>query len=551
MSTSPPPTHDDPMNSAHQLCMTLNNIMMLINASHDRDEIVLKVVKESFTALGCESAQIAMRECDNWVIRYDNNLPDNLVGRSFTDKELPHAALAMTTRKPVIIDDTTHDDWMKARLMESLGIKAVLTLPLLERNVVTGTLLFGYHSRAESFTDTEKDYAERLTAAVAIALMNACLYQNLAESKRLDEALNEIQQLREREGFKQAILDSLPANIAVLDQQGIIIAVNRSWVLFAEENGLPESSSVCAGIDYLAACRKAADLSDPLAQEALVGIEMVLNKKISNFTLHYPCHSPTSQRWFMMQVVRSNDMQGAVVTHLDITDRIKVENELQDANQELEAFNYSVAHDLRAPLNALSLAFQGIEIFCGDHLNAQCKGFVQNAFNSTLHMNQLLDALLTFSRMGHVEPQREKVNLCALAHEIMTTLQQSEPERQVDVRISDKIEAHGDASLLRVVLNNLLGNAWKFAVRQENAVIEFGVKEIDGVPTYFVRDNGVGFDKADANKLFIPFQRLPGAEISQGFGIGLATVERIIKRHGGKIWAEGEPGKGATFSFTL
>jgi signal transduction histidine kinase len=102
-----------------------------------------------------------------------------------------------------------------------------------------------------------------------------------------------------------------------------------------------------------------------------------------------------------------------------------------------------------------------------------------------------------------------------------------------------------------VVLDNLLGNAWKYTAKQEKAVIEFGVKEIDGVPAYFVRDNGAGFDKTDAGKLFLPFQRLPGAEECKGFGIGLATVERIIRRHGGRIWAEGEPGKGAAFFFTL
>jgi signal transduction histidine kinase len=111
--------------------------------------------------------------------------------------------------------------------------------------------------------------------------------------------------------------------------------------------------------------------------------------------------------------------------------------------------------------------------------------------------------------------------------------------------------AHADASLLRVVLNNLLGNAWKYTCTREKATIELGETEVDGIPTFFVRDNGPGFDKADADKLFTPFQRLPGTEAYKGFGIGLATVERIVRRHGGKIWADGEPDKGATFYFTL
>jgi PAS domain S-box-containing protein len=270
-------------------------------------------------------------------------------------------------------------------------------------------------------------------------------------------------------------------------------------------------------------------------------------------------------RSFGENIYIAPSFQSVRIYTMDITERKRAEviisrlnadlatraADLENANRELEAFNYTVAHDLRTPLNTLSLAAQGIEIFCGEHMNEECKGFVRNIYHGTLHMNRLIDALLTFSRMGHVEPRREKVALCALAQEVVAMLQQTEPERQIDWHITAGIEANGDASLLRVVLDNLLGNAWKYTGKQEKTVIEFGVKEIDGVRTYFVRDNGVGFDKADAGKLFAPFQRLPGAETSKGFGIGLATVERIIRRHGGKIWAEGEPGKGATFSFTL
>ncbi len=262
---------------------------------------------------------------------------------------------------------------------------------------------------------------------------------------------------------------------------------------------------------------------------------------------------------------KSGDIILNVITMRDISERKFAEEEiarlnlslvaraaeLEGANQELETFNYTVAHDLRTPLNTLSLSCQAIEMMCNDRLDEEFKGYVRNIYNSTLQMNELIDALLTFSRMGHVEPHRDKIELSVLAQEVVTMLQKAEPERQVDFRISDGIEAIGDAHLLWVVLNNLLGNAWKYTVRQEKAVIEFGARDIDGELTYFVRDNGDGFDKVQAAKLFVPFQRLPGAETCKGFGIGLATVERIIKKHGGKVWAEGEPGKGATFFFTL
>jgi light-regulated signal transduction histidine kinase (bacteriophytochrome) len=146
---------------------------------------------------------------------------------------------------------------------------------------------------------------------------------------------------------------------------------------------------------------------------------------------------------------------------------------------------------------------------------------------------------------------RDKVDLSGMAREVAASLERAETERQVTFRIANGIEVNGDAKLLNIVLDNLIGNAWKYSGNREGTVIEFGVTERDGKPAYFVRDNGPGFDMAYAEKLFIPFQRLPGAEEFKGNGIGLATVERIIRRHGGRIWAESEPGKGATFYFTL
>ena len=177
--------------------------------------------------------------------------------------------------------------------------------------------------------------------------------------------------------------------------------------------------------------------------------------------------------------------------------------------------------------------------------------YIHEAYDGTLSMNRLIDALLNFSRMGHVELRREAVDLSAMAHEVAAELKLAEPARRVTFLIADGVGAEGDASLLRVVLDNFLGNALNYTGMREEAVIEFGTTEVDKKPAYYVRDNGAGFDMADADKLFIPFQRLPGASACRGFGIGLATVERIIRRHGGKVWAEGEMGKGAKFYFTL
>ncbi|OGU06307.1 MAG: hypothetical protein A2X82_04390 [Geobacteraceae bacterium GWC2_55_20] len=242
----------------------------------------------------------------------------------------------------------------------------------------------------------------------------------------------------------------------------------------------------------------------------------------------------------------------------DITERKQAEEEiervnteLEAANLELEAFNYTVAHDLRNPLNVISSYCQMIKEFYGDKLDEKCLHYIQQAYEGTLRMSQLIEALLNSSRLAHVELNRDRVDLSSIFKEIATELKGTESARRVEIRIADGIIADGDANLLRVVLDNLLCNAWKFTATREQGLIEFGATEIGGKPVYFVQDNGHGFDMADADKLFAPFQRLPGAEEYLGFGIGLATVERIIRRHGGRVWAEGEPGKGAIFYFTL
>ena len=224
--------------------------------------------------------------------------------------------------------------------------------------------------------------------------------------------------------------------------------------------------------------------------------------------------------------------------------------ELEAANRELEAFNYTVAHDLRKPLTVVNGYCQTLSEVCGDKLDEECKSYIREAYDGTWRMNRLIDALLNFSRLAHVEPHRETVDLSAMAHEVAAELKRAEPGRPVSFRIAAGIVAVGDAGLLRVVLDNLIGNAWKYTVDRVETVIEFGMTEFEGSPACFVRDNGPGFDMAHADKLFMPFQQLPGTDV-EGHGIGLATVERIVSRHGGRVWAESKPGEGATFYFTL
>lgn len=225
--------------------------------------------------------------------------------------------------------------------------------------------------------------------------------------------------------------------------------------------------------------------------------------------------------------------------------------ELLAVNKELEAFSYSVSHDLRAPLRAID-GFSQILLEEYNHkLDAEGVRYLQNVRSSAVYMGQLIDDLLRLSRVTRAEIRHETVNLSRLAEQTAATLQNSQPDRQVEFIIHPNLIVQGDPSLLQVVMQNLLDNAWKFSSRHPAARIEFGVEEIDGVKTFFVQDDGAGFDMAYSDKLFGTFQRLHHPDEFPGTGIGLATVQRIIHRYGGRIWATGAVEQGATFYFTL
>jgi PAS domain S-box-containing protein len=225
--------------------------------------------------------------------------------------------------------------------------------------------------------------------------------------------------------------------------------------------------------------------------------------------------------------------------------------QLETANRELEAFAYSVSHDLRAPLRAMSGFSHLLLEYYGEKLDDQGRHYLQRMDQVSQRMGKLIDDLLSLSRLTRVEMRRGRVDLSAMAQVIAAELQEREPGREVEFVISERLVARGDPQLLRVVLENLLGNAWKFTAKHSQARIEFGRLNQKGKPVYFVRDDGVGFDMAYVEKIFKAFQRLYPSDEFEGSGIGLATVDRIITRHGGEVWAEGEVGKGATFYFTL
>jgi len=292
-------------------------------------------------------------------------------------------------------------------------------------------------------------------------------------------------------------------------------------------------------------------------------------------------HSDGQYRWHLGRATPARDGQGRIVkwygTCTDIEEHKRTEQALQEkqreirqlnaeleqrvvertaelaaVNKELESFSYSVSHDLRSPLRSIDGFSQALLEDYNDKLDAQAQNYLHRVRAASQRMAQLIDDMLNLSRVSRGEMRREEIDLSRMARDITEQLQRAQPERIVEVKIEDGIKARGDDRLLRIALENLLGNAWKFTSKQPSSRIEFGVQAGDaGEDVFFVRDNGAGFDMAYADKLFGAFQRLHSIDEFEGTGVGLATVQRIIRRHGGRIWAESQPGRGATFYFTL
>ena len=248
--------------------------------------------------------------------------------------------------------------------------------------------------------------------------------------------------------------------------------------------------------------------------------------------------------------IEHEERAAILVTIVDITES-KLRKELEQVNQELEMFAYSISHDLRAPLRSIDGFSLALLEDHAEQLDHEGEDYLRRIRAASKRMASMIDAILHLSRIGRYEVRRKQVNLSALAQDIAADLKVTDPDRQVEFVIAEGVVVSGDPALLRIALENLIGNAWKFTQRLESARIEFGVMGRGKKTVYYVRDDGVGFDMKYVDKLFVPFQRLHSTMEYTGTGIGLASVQRVVRRHGGDIWAESVLNKGTTFYFTL
>lgn len=365
----------------------------------------------------------------------------------------------------------------------------------------------------------------------------------------------------------QAALDALPDTIAVVDAAGVIVAVNSAWTDFMLDNGgTPETCSV--GANYLSACDRAqgacADEGPPVAQ----GLRAVLSGEQASFSLEYPCHSPTEQRWYRVQIrpFASGPHRYATVLHENVTrDRLaEIRSEDLDAevaqsvrqqtaglrheNKELDAFIGAVSHDLRAPVRHLSGFLGVLRKRAAERLNDEDRRLLDVMDASATRLDHMINELLGLSRASQTALRVQPVNLAQVALRAWANLTPETQGREIEWVAGDLPVVEGDPDLLRLAFENLLSNAIKYTAGRETAHIEVGAREDEDSWVVFVQDDGVGFDPRYTHRLFGAFQRLHHEKDFQGVGLGLVNVKRIIERHGGEVGAEGHPGDGATFS---
>jgi PAS domain S-box-containing protein len=422
----------------------------------------------------------------------------------------------------------------------------------------------GWVLSVEDITDIKRQEEE-------IRRLNAELEERVRRrTAELEQANARLEEAREaavrKRRYLKTVLDTIPSGVIVIHQpEGRITYVNRRG-LELYRGSSPLRALLPADLRQIKLTRKNGESFPPNDLPLYQAMRKGENIRFVEVQIERPDHSRVTVSVNASPLRdETGKIIGAVGSFHDITHRKAAEDEikrlnedlhrrtlgLEAANRELKSFTSSVAHDLRTPLIIMGTYGQRLLKKYGERLDEKGKDYLDQILSTTQKMEQIIDALMKLSFVSRAEIHWEKVNLSEMAGKVMEELRRLDPLRPVDCSIPKDLFVMGDPPLLKIMLENLFGNAWKFTRQSPSALIELGAFQERRNRAFFVRDNGCGFDRAQAAKIFEPFTRLHKKEEFEGTGIGLATVKRVIDRHGGRVWVESEPGRRTTFYFTL
>ena len=532
-----------------ELQNSLNYIGNVINSNLNADKIMETVVMEASEVIGAESALIALKTSNTWLIKYVCNLPQEMLGSNFTDENNPYGMLAVNTKKVLPINDTYTDENVDVNVMKEYNIHSALVVPLILDDEVRGLLCFNYHSKKVTFEKYYIDFASNLSTPLSLALQNADLISNL-ESK-IEERTIELKKAYAR---VSDLYNNAPCGYHSLDKKGYIIQINDtelSWFGYSREEIIGK--------------KKFADL--------------LTEKSIKTFNNSFPNFKERGEAYDLeFDVIRKDGSILPVLlnataimdssrnyvmsrsTLFDITERRKNEEKinhmldnLKRSNEELEQFAYVSSHDLQEPLRTIASFTQLLERRYKGKLDDDADEFIAYIVDAAVRMKQQINDLLEFSRVTTTGSEFRMVDTNFILYQVIDNLKSSIDENNAEIIHDNLPKLIGDSDQLRRVFQNLIGNAIRYRKPDETPKIYISAYEDKGNGEYVfsVQDNGIGIEKQYLNRIFRIFQRLHTMEEYEGTGIGLSVVKRVVDRHGGRVWVESELGKGSTFYFAL